>query len=207
MNYTKPCHGNWACSPCGWNLKIRTCSSQGLPGGQLAHFTFVSGRNTESRVGESDEQASDMVSRTFLMMRRREPWCEQCRTYQPQSQVVVLSSVCSRSGNRAHVSLAHSASLSRLERSWFPAKSCLVTPLWVPNVENQKVTTIFLTLPRWREPPPSPPRGLPPTMPTAQAARSLQWPEQQLRLTGSKQEWNSLPLLPRVIAIKAYALV
>lgn len=124
MNYTKPCHGNWACSPCGWNLKIRTCSSQGLPGGQLAHFTFVSGRNTEARVGESDEQASDMVSSTFLMMRRREPWCEQCRAYQPQSQVVVLSSVCSRSGNRAHVSLAHSASLSRLERSWFPAKNC-----------------------------------------------------------------------------------
>lgn len=76
-------------------------------------------------------------------------------------------------GNRAHVSLAHSARLSGLERSWFPAKSCPVTPLWVPNVENQKVTTIFLSLPRWREPPPSPPRGLPPTLQTAQAARSL----------------------------------
>lgn len=166
----RPVAGTWRSEP--------TCSSQGLPEGQLAHFTFVSSRNTEARVGESDEQASDMVSRTFLMMRWQEPWCEQCRTYQPQSLMVILSSVCSRSSNRAQVSLAHSASLSRLERSWFPAKRCPITHLRVPNVENQKVATIFLILPRWREPPASPPRGLPPTMQTAQATRFLQRPEQ-----------------------------
>lgn len=83
----------------------------------LVRFTFVSSRNTEARVGESDEQASDTVSRTFLVMRGREPWCEQCRTYQPQSLMVIVSSVCSRSDNSAQVCLAHSASLSRPHHS------------------------------------------------------------------------------------------
>lgn len=133
----------------------------GLPGGQLVHFTLVSGRNTEARVGESDEQASDTASRTFLMMRRREPWCEQCRTYQSQSLMLIVSSVCSRSDNSAQVCLAHSASLSRPHHS-SQSSNC-----------RKPKATIFLTLPRWREPPPSPPRGLPPTMQTAQATWSL----------------------------------